>query len=386
MGRSDREHFKTYTEQNRLKHVVHEKYFSAYLRALGRHAAAFHYIDGFAGCGLYADRHEGSPLIALRLLEAAARPFSASFVENDPELFRQLDGELQKRGQILNLLDGPLLKNGEFHQFIDEILARPIYTRFPTAATFAFIDPCGVQGVRMQDIFRILAKPFGECLLFWNYDGINRWLGGVSKEEHDRAGLVDFFGSDSAVDEALRYYEPSDHSADKERKLLGLFVEALKAHRARFVVPLRVQARDRDRTSHYLIHCSSHPLAFKIMKDVMGGVTTSDESGAFEFSTAAETGALFHPIEDRAREEILTHLKRGPSKVEVFTQEWILRPHDYFRASDYKQMLLDLEARGGIEVLDKRGVSPAPLPTRRKGAGGKPTLADDYFVSLPKRR
>jgi three-Cys-motif partner protein len=380
LTKSDREHFRIYTAQNEIKHLILGKYLSAYVRALGRAAPAFHYIDGFAGCGLYADRHHGSPLIALSLLADQSRPFSVSFVEADPELFQRLSEEIATRDALPNLYDPPLLRHGQFHQFVDEILSRPIYTRFRNPATFAFIDPCGVQGVRMEDISRILAKPYGECLLFWNYDGINRWLGGVLKGEHDRAGLEALFGGDEFVDEALTYASVSTKPGLKEQNILELFMRALRSRGPRFVLPFRVQARDSDRTSHYLIHCSSNSLPFTIMKDVMGGAHTGEDSGAYEFSSAAETGLLFHPIEDGARTRILEHLGHGACKVETFTKRWICEPDDYFRGSDYKRILLELEAEGRIEVLDKQGEKPMPRTKRRIGVGGKPTLGDDYFV------
>lgn len=380
MGRDDQQHFRTYTNQNRIKHAILSKYLSAYLTALRGSAPAFHYIDGFAGCGLYEGIHQGSPLLALAILAKQAKPFSVSFVEQDSNLFKRLTAGIGKLEGVENLLDAPLLGHGEFHRFVGEILARPVYSKHPHAATFAFIDPCGVQGVHMADIAAILAKPYGECLLFWNYDGINRWLGGAAKGEHDRAGLVDLFGDDASVDSALEFFEPAEGSPEKERAIVRLFVQALRSHGALFVVPFRVEAKDRDRTSHYIIHCSSHSLAFKIMKEVMGKVQTGTEAGAFEFSTAAETGSLFQPIEDQARERILQHLHKRPCKVTVFSQQWVLQPDDPFRASDYKRILLNLEAEGLIEVMDKHCRSPAPWESRPKAAGKKPTLGDDYYL------
>lgn len=380
MARSDQQHFRVYTDQNRIKHIILGKYLSAYLNALKGAAPAFHYIDGFAGCGLYEEKHLGSPLLALEALGKQTRPFSVSFVEQDERLFDGLSSEIEKRSSVNNLLDSPLLRRGEFHQFVGEILSRPIYSKYRQAATFAFVDPCGVQGVHMEDIARILRKPYGECLLFWNYDGINRWLGGVAKGEHDRAGLVDLFGDDASVECALKYFEPTGRSPEKERGIVQLFIRALRSHRAYFVVPFRVEARDRDRTSHYLIHCSCHNLAFKIMKEVMGAVHTGTETGAFEFSTAAETLSLFQPIEAEARERILHKVRTSPCRVSVFSKHWVSQPEDPFTAADYKRILLELEAQGLIAVMDKQCSSPMPRDARPKAAQGKPTLGDDYYL------
>jgi three-Cys-motif partner protein len=378
VGNSDREHFDEYTAQNRIKHAILRKYFSAYLSALGGIADAFHYIDGFAGAGKYEQEHHGSPLIALELLSSQPRPASASFIEKDAQLFSQLREAINKHPATKKLLDPPLIEHGAFSEWIGAILARPIYGRFRRVATFAFVDPCGVQGLRMQDLAAVLSRQYGECLVFWNYDGINRWLGGVRKGEHPRAGLVDLFGSDALVDEALRLFDGP--RPDKEKGILELFIRALNDAGTTHVLPFRVTAKERDRTSHYLLHCSRHGLAFKIMKEVMAGTTTADD-GEFEFSTAAESGSLFSPVLDAARDEVLSTLARGRAQVKVFTEQWVMRPRDYLVAKDYRELLLSLERERKIEVLDKKGENVVPADKRRPHQG-KPTLGGDYFVRL----
>jgi len=388
VGRDDQEHFNEYTPQNRIKHEILGKYFSAYMRALGRHAQAFHYIDGFAGGGLYEQRHHGSPLIALTLLAKQTVPCSVSFVERNPKLFSQLSQAITQHSGTGGLHDDPFVQQGKFSDFVEQILSRQVYSEFSRVATFAFVDPCGVQGVRMRDLAAVLSKPYGECLLFWNYDGINRWLGGVHRGTAGRDGLIDLFGDEPTVAEALRLSSPANPSPEKERELRDLFIKAVREHSgAQFVLPFRVDARDSDRTSHYLIHCSGHSLAFKIMKDVMGTATSSEEIGAFEFLREADTAyqlGIFAPNADRARTAILKQLDVGNCKVRLFTKDWILRQHDYFRERDYKQVLLDMEQAGDIEVLDKNGVQVLPREKRPK-RDGKPTLGDDYWLRRKKR-
>jgi three-Cys-motif partner protein len=383
VSKGDRDHFNQYTPQNRIKHTILSKYFSAYMKALDRNAQAFHYIDGFAGGGLYENRYDGSPLIALDLLGTQTRPCSASFIEEDAELFPKLEQAIAQHPGVTEhkLFDAPLVKQGEFKDWVASTMARPIYSRFSKVATFAFVDPCGVRGVRMCDLSLLLSRQYSECLLFWNYDGINRWLGGVAKAEHPRSGLDELFGSTHLVDEALQCLSRSVSSAEKEQKILGIFIGALRHSGKEFVLPFRVQAKEKDRTSHYLIHCSGHPLAFKIMKDVMGGAGTSTEAGSFEFSSAAETASLFSPLADQARDSILGHLARGPARVSLFTEEWILRPDDFFRDRDYRGILLELEAAGSVEILDKFGRNVVPATNRPKRQG-RATLGPDYFVRI----
>jgi len=378
MGNSDRDHFNEYTPQNRIKHAILGKYFSGYLIALSDRADAFHYIDGFAGAGTYKKKHPGSPLIALTLLSQQRRPASASFIEKDPLLFEELVDAMSHHEPVNKLFDPPLIERGTFAEWIDRILNRPIYSRFRRVATFAFVDPCGVQGLRMKDLSSVLSRQFGECLVFWNYDGINRWLGLVRKGEHSRAGLVELFGREDFVEEALLLF--AGQRLNKEKEILELYMRALNQAGATHVLPFRVTAKDKNRTSHYLLHCSRHGLAFKIMKEVMASTTTADH-GEFEFSTALESGSLFSPVLETARDRILSTLARGPLQVRTFTEQWVMQPGDLLIAKDYREILLKLEREGKIEVVDKKSNNVVPAH-KRKQQMGKPTLGPNYLVRL----
>ncbi len=310
MKASDRDHFKLYTEQNRVKHVILSKYFGAYTRVLARVVNAFHYIDAFAGPGRYEGSHPGSPLLVLKLLSQQQLPFVGSFVENDAVLHEQLIAEISHHPILDHQVEEPFVRQGRFEDFVDEILSRPIYGRYGRVATFGFVDPCGVTGIRMRDLVRLLSLRFGECLLFWNYDGINRWLGGILAGSHDREGLVELLGSADNVEEALRIFETGGFQ--KELQLRDLFIETLKSYSgARYILPFRVENRLADRTSHYLFHCSNDGLAFKIMKDVMG-TESSGQEGEFALLSTAETASLFAPHLEQARASILKALTSRP--------------------------------------------------------------------------
>src|SRR5690606_16250871 len=114
-----------------------------------------------------------------------------------------------------------------------------------------------------------------------NYDGLSRWLGGVRAGSHSRASLDRFFGTSSAATKALACWDMP--APAREAHLLATYVDALLRNSgARFRLPFRVRAGDRNRTSHYLIHLSQHELAFKIMKDVMRSESSEkDAYGSF---------------------------------------------------------------------------------------------------------
>lgn len=384
VAKSTNEHFAEYSANTRIKHEILKKYLKAYLTALSNVADAVHYIDGFAGRGRYAGTAPGSPILALELLGQQRLPYCASFVEaqeGDSEDLRRVIAALPVSGRQLGR---SLVLNGEFAEHIDAVLARPALHPFRRVATFAFVDPCRVKGVRVRDIQKILAIPYGECLIFWNYDGVNRWLGAISAGRSSGEGLKDLFGDTTVLQHAIDLSEATTDPGERERGLLSLMLEALHSHSgATHVLPFRFDARDADRTSHYLIHSSCNGLAFKLMKDVMSSVSSSDEPGKFEFLREADVGSqadLFLPASDAvAAERILGALSEGPKPVNLFYDDWVRRPGDFFCQSDYRRILLAMEERKQIEVLDADGATPLPRDKRRVYKG-RASLIDRLWL------
>jgi hypothetical protein len=140
------------------------------------------------------------------------------------------------------------------------------------------------------------------------------------------------------------------------------------------------------KTSHYLIHATNHQLGFKIMKDVMWSRGHSETGqGDMQFVQASRTDYI--PLIDPnyvVKDDILRALATGPKCVNLFYYEWVFRPADLLSQPAYKQALLELEASGEIEVLDKDGSTPKPVKSRRPHKG-KPTLGDGYHVQLTRK-
>lgn len=386
VAKSNDEHFAGYTPNTRIKHEILRRYLKVYLTALSGSATAFHYIDGFAGRGKYGGNAPGSPLLALELLGEQSLPFFTSFVEvqpSDADDLREAVATLEPRGRQV---EPPLVLTGEFADHIEGVLTRPGPLRFGKTATFAFVDPCRVKGVRVADIRLILAKPFGECLIFWNYDGVNRWLGAVVAGESSGEALKDLFGDTIVLQQALDVTQAANDSSEKESELLKLFIGALKSHSgATHVLPFRFDARDRARTSHYLVHCSRNGLAFALMKEVMSSVSSTGEPGNFEFLGESDIGLqadMFRPGADElATQQILAALGSRSLPISVFCKQWVRRPDDFFSERQYKRLLLALEEKGQIEVLESDGETPMPR-YRRPKRHGQPTLGDRYWVRL----
>lgn len=375
----DKTHFDDYTAQTRTKHAILTRYLPAYLTALKHQVDYYHYIDGFAGRGEYANSFPGSPRLVLdRIAEAgvAART-TLSLVESDPEFCTELEQHLCEHPTTLWLARPSLVRSGKFSDHLPEILARPIYDRRNKTATFAFVDPCGVDGVTMENLAELLDLRFGEVLLFFNYDAVNRLIGAYLGERHEPRALTSLFGSREAVEELVAVL--AERPNDKEAVIRERFFAALQRHtRAGYFVPFRFQAKDARRTSHYLIHCSSHWLPFRLMKSVMweaGREGSSDPYGRLEFLTDAERNgqfALFRPDIDEMKSSILTRLRENACPAGIFLDDWVNRPEDPYSEEVYRQAILDLETAGAVVVYDKANAKPRPQDKRLRS--GRVTL------------
>lgn len=378
------EHFDCYTERTEAKHEILQKYLRVYLTILKRHIDAVHYIDAFAGEGFYAESTPGSPLRAISLLAEMGVPAAVTLIESDPQAFDKLTAAVDQSADATRLGRRPVLIHGEFGEHVDRVLNDPVYGSNRRVATFAFIDPCGIKGVRLRDIAQILKRPFGECLVLWNYSGVNRWLGAAATKSERPAELVEFFGGQEELTTAFKIQKSGRSSGQIESSLRDLFVQSLRRHSgARYFLPFRFEAPGASRTSHYLIHCSGHHRAFVVMKEIMHGESKGDgDVGQFAFITDSDntTLPLFYPRRETARAAVLKELEGGTRGVKLFFEEWVYRPNDFMTAKQYKGVLLELERENIIEVVDpETGAIALPAKRMRKG---QVTLGEKLAVRL----
>lgn len=122
------------------------------------------------------------------------------------------------------------------------------------------------------------------------------------------------------------------------------------------------------------------------MKEIMHGETQgADDVGEFTFVTdlSPESLPLFHPRREQARRAILDELKSGTKSVKLFCEDWVYRPEDYMTARQYKDILLELEREGLVEVVDiATGVARPATKRMRKG---KVTLGETCALKLRSR-
>jgi hypothetical protein len=199
--------------------------------------------------------------------------------------------------------------------------------------------------------------------------------------------LEEFFGGQKELERAIEIHLSDLGSEQKEKAHRELFFQSLyRRSGSRYFLPFRFEAPDANRTSHYLIHCSGHALGFRIMKEIMHGESRgADDVGEFGFVTdlGTETLPMFHPRRDDARRSILKELKNGTKPVKLFFVDWVNRPEDYMTEKQYKEILLELEKEGLVDVVDA-ATGEAKLPAKRMRKG-KVTLGETCALRLGKR-
>lgn len=386
MGKdNDREHFGDYREQTQVKHEILAAYLTPYFRIVGKTNRNLIYLDGFAGPGTYtkADTGEvfdGSPVRALKLIagnDTFSRKVSPFFIEVDEYLHRQLEKAVADFAIGNRQIRKPITECCTFAEGVRKLLGQ---SGGNLAPTFLFVDPCGVAGTSFETIRTVMACKSSEAFVFFNIDGVRRIAG------LDRLSdvLVELLGSRERAGMLFTALQTTDDVGERERLILASYRRALREDmRVLYTIPFRVESEDKQKTSHYLIHASNHPLGFKIMKEVMWNRGHSEEGeGALQFVQAGRTDyiPLFDPRYD-VKKEILNTLTAGPRCVDLFYSDWVVRPDDLLCQPAYKQALLELESCGEIEVLDKDRSTPKPVNSR-KSHKGKPTLGEGYYVRL----
>lgn len=383
---NDRLHFEDYREQTRVKHEILSAYLPVYFTILSTRHKNLVFIDGFAGAGTYKEsetgtNHNGSPIRALEVIagkKELADRVQAIFIENDKELFKQLKVKVEDFHGKHPEIKEPICRPGTFSSRVQEILDA---LERDLAPTFLFVDPCGIEGAGMSTIRAVMAFQRCEVFIFFNLDGVRRvaGLGGSSPSP----ALVDLMGSSDRAQALCDARRMRTSVADGDELTVSHYRRVLVEDvGAKYVVPFRVEHEDDRKASHYLIHATKHPLGFRIMKDVMWKRGHAvDQAGALELRQSSRTNLipLFTFQGDETKERILKHLEKGPARVSTFYHDWNEDPDDLECESSYRAILIELEANGEIEVLDKDGKSQKRAETRRKH-NGQATLGKDYFV------
>jgi three-Cys-motif partner protein len=355
-------------QQSIIKTQIVTKYFSPWSSVMiGQGASRLAYIDLFSGPGVFTD---GTPSTPIWILNHAIKQESlrarlvTMFNDKDSNHAERLRSAIDVLPGIETLAHRPQVSSVEVGSDIVNL-----FRGMSLIPTLFFIDPWGYKGLSL-DLIGTAIKNWGcECIFFFNYNRIRPALRNrlVSKP------MNDLFGEQRA--EALRQSWEALSPGERQRAIMGEFAEAVREVGGRYVLPFGMRSQHAERTSHYIIFVTKHPLGYKIMKDVMYSLSSDDqEIRAFEYVPVKSPQLrLFdpeNPYSIPALKSILMSSCVGKSmRVGDVYEEHVL--YTQYLLRHVKRALMELESEGRVTI-------DPPADKRRKG-----TLADDKIVTFP---
>lgn len=252
-----------YREHTRVKHILLEKYLSAWIPILGRWNAEICYFDGFAGRGEYADGTLGSPIIALKVADGLSRHFDkliCFFVEKDENNFTNLEQVLaREKPKIISRQKIDIaIENDEFANVIGRIFEHLEKEKNILVPSFFFVDPFGFSGIPFAVIQKILSKPKTEVFFTFMVRDMSRFI------EHPqlRKTFTELFGAEE--------WKNVLQLSDREKALIELYRKQLHdVAGVEYSWHFRICESEELRTLYYLIHASNNIKGHYIMKGIM---------------------------------------------------------------------------------------------------------------------
>ena len=352
------------TEQSRAKASIVTEYFDAWSRVMIGNSREIQYCDLFAGRGRYDEGTLSTPLMILEKAIANVelhQTFQAHFNDSNTEFCGQLRQAIGALPRIGLLQHPPTVECREVGvDTYHELAPRPVPTLY-------FLDPWGYRGLSVSLIGDALSGFGCECILFFNFNQINRFL------------------SADVVGERMReLFGPGRHGAmltrvsgvsglDREALVMEEMQAALAEAGASEVTQFRFTNRAGTRPSHYIMHAAKHPKARQIMADIMAKWSSRTDAGvaSFEFNPADERQPRLlediGPLEALA-ESLLQQFAGARSVHDVMAQHLPTRP---YTRRNYRDALLMLEQR---ELID----AAPPAHERRPG-----TMAGSVVITFP---
>jgi len=337
--------FKTQNTPSQVKSATVSNYFSAWASIMTKRAGkrVIGYADLFAGRGRFEDGSASTPILVIRKAvtdPTLRRALKALFNDKDADEIAALRKEIGAISGLDGLTHSPSFRS----EAVDPEIVQHLM-EFRVIPTVLFADPFGYMGISLQLLKLLLENQKSEGLIFFNTNRINAGLSNEFVREHIDA----LFGTRRA--EAVRAKVARLHGDERERVVLDSFQDGLRAIGFNYVLRFRFLSSGADRTSHHLIHCSRHPLAEKIMKEVMDRYSGKTLDGIPLFEIPHDDfgqGSLFDqplPPVDLAGELLRHFAGRTPTLPELVRRH---SPGTPYVERNYRAALSYLIEQGGV--------------------------------------
>jgi three-Cys-motif partner protein len=192
MPKRDREHFREFAEHTLLKHLILDKYLKAWARKIlhwGGAGDQVWFVDAFAGEGGDFLGHPGSPVIASRIAEGVLQELGAVGIARAPMRVLAIErnrGAFEKLKAVLQPFvesSPPIatVRHGSLHEYLPAFVSQ---TR--NQPVLYFLDPCGVDGLNVDDLPTLMAGPHNEVFALFSDVGARRLHATLLAPERDR--------------------------------------------------------------------------------------------------------------------------------------------------------------------------------------------------------
>lgn len=279
---------------------IKDKLLSCYLpqyfqKVLITHKPIF-YVDCFAGKGCFDDGNDGSPRIALKIMDECIRRTKAQNARID-SCFIDLNHADELKNNISEFSGSGTLTiiSGKYEDKIEELLSKK-----RGANVFLYIDPYGIKALDCSLFDRFAGQSFGfnsiEMLINMNSFGFMRAACRAMKVDYNDVGsfdeLVEY--DPTIIDSSLRsmqtlddiaggdYWKSivEDYNAKKidgyqaEKRFSTEYKQRLR-NKYMYVLDMPIRLRPDQRPKYRMIHVSNHEAGCLLMADNMAA--RSDE-------------------------------------------------------------------------------------------------------------
>ena len=233
MSKGGRDHFDEFEDHTILKHLILDKYVSAWAEKLLRfldEGAQVWFVDAFAGEGADKKGNPGSPVIAAKIAEAIAGRFPLTRAGEPPMRVLAVERD-RSRYEKLCLAMQPyarptakfaVLRHGTLTQRLDKFVGH-----VGKSPALFFLDPFGVDGLLVNDLPKLLSGPHNEVFALFSDVGAKRLHATLMTEERD----VEYEVSQVLATPSL-FPEFDEDAAERKRKEVERSTEALKSTQA----------------------------------------------------------------------------------------------------------------------------------------------------------
>ncbi len=362
MGKSD-DFFEEQSLQSRIKTKIVTKYFSEWSGVMTGHLTGYKrdkriaYYEFFSGPGTYLDGTKSTPIIILK--KAVENDFLKNnlitkFVDSNPSYCTSLKKEISLITNITRLHFEP--------QVYELSVSDPLVKMLDRIPSLIFIDPWGFKGLSSHLINEVIKDWGCDCIFFFNYDSINRWLNNPNVNHHIGA----IFGDDRL--QKLQTCIKKMKSQEREEKIMHELEDALYANKCKYVLKFCFKKDSGKKTSHYIIFVTKHIRGYNKMKEIMVKISSCDLTGepTFEYNPFLESGIYKFLETDSTKppkklQELL--IKDFAGETITFSEIFDKREHHVgtpYTEKHYRFALIGLKEENAIRIDRKirRGTFP----------------------------